>query len=55
MIIGHLIPAGTGIKKYKNVELYRSEPGDMELPEEIKEKVEGTNLIAREEIGGAAF
>ena len=55
VIIGHLIPAGTGIRKYKNVELYRSEPGDMELPEEIKEKVEGTNLIAREEIGGAAF
>jgi len=55
VIIGHLIPAGTGIKTYKNVELYRSEPGDMELPKEIKEKVEGTEVITKEEIGGAVF
>ncbi len=55
VIIGHLIPAGTGIKKYKNVELYRSEIGDMELPEDIKEKVEGKGIITREEVGGAAF
>jgi DNA-directed RNA polymerase subunit beta' len=55
VIIGHLIPAGTGIKKYRNVELYRKEPGDLELPEEIKEKVEGRMLMAREEVGGAVF
>jgi DNA-directed RNA polymerase subunit beta' len=55
VIIGHLIPAGTGIRRYKNAELYRNEVGDMELPEEIKEKVEGTSVITREEVGGAVF
>jgi DNA-directed RNA polymerase subunit beta' len=55
VIIGHLIPAGTGIRKYRNVELYRNEPGDMELPVEIKEKVEGMSVITREEVGGAVF
>jgi DNA-directed RNA polymerase subunit beta' len=55
VIIGHLIPAGTGIKKYKSVELYKEEPGDMELPGEIKEKVEGVSVITREEVGGAVF
>ncbi|MFW6181851.1 MAG: DNA-directed RNA polymerase subunit beta', partial [Spirochaetota bacterium] len=55
VIIGHLIPAGTGMKKYKEVDLYRSEPGDLELPEEIKKKVEGETVAAREEVGGAVF
>jgi DNA-directed RNA polymerase subunit beta' len=55
VIIGHRIPAGTGIKTYKNVELYREEPGDMELPGDIKEKVEGMSVITREEVGGAVF
>jgi len=55
VIIGHLIPAGTGMKKYKNVELYRVEPGDMELPEEVKEKVEGISVITRQEVGGAVY
>jgi DNA-directed RNA polymerase subunit beta' len=55
VIIGHRIPAGTGIKFYKNVELYKEEPGDMDLPVEIKEKVEGMSVIAREEVGGAVF
>jgi DNA-directed RNA polymerase subunit beta' len=55
VIIGCLIPAGTGIRRYRNVELYRNEPGDMELPEEVKERVEGTGIIAREEVGGAVF
>jgi len=55
VIIGHLIPAGTGIKKYKNTELYKNEPGDMELPMEVREKVEGMSVITREEVGGAVF
>jgi len=55
VIIGHLIPAGTGIRQYKDVELYKEEPGDLELPEEIKEKVNGRTLMAREEVGGAVF
>jgi len=55
VIIGHLIPAGTGIKSYKEVDLYRSEPGDLELPEEIKEKVEGRAIMTKAEVGGAVF
>jgi DNA-directed RNA polymerase subunit beta' len=55
VIIGCLIPAGTGIRRYRNVELYRKEPGDMEMSEELKERVEGTGIIAREEVGGAVF
>ncbi len=55
VIIGHLIPAGTGIKRYKEVELYRKEPGDLELPEEVKEKVNGRGMITKEEVGGAVF
>jgi DNA-directed RNA polymerase subunit beta' len=55
VIIGCLIPAGTGIRRYRNVELYRIEPGDMEMSEELKERVEGTGIIAREEVGGAVF
>jgi DNA-directed RNA polymerase subunit beta' len=55
VIIGHLIPAGTGIKNYKEIELYREEPGDLEMPEEIKDKVNGRTLMMREEVGGAVF
>jgi DNA-directed RNA polymerase subunit beta' len=55
VIIGHLIPAGTGIKRYKAVDLYKEEPGDLELPEEVKEKVDGRGMITREEVGGAVF
>jgi DNA-directed RNA polymerase subunit beta' len=55
VIIGHLIPAGTGIKFYKGVDLYKEEPGDLELPEEIKEKVNGRMIMTREEVGGAVF
>jgi DNA-directed RNA polymerase subunit beta' len=55
VIIGHLIPAGTGIKDYKEVELYKEEPGDMELPEDIKEKVEGRTIMTKEEVGGVVF
>jgi DNA-directed RNA polymerase subunit beta' len=55
VIIGHLIPAGTGIKRYKEVELYKKDPGDLELPEEVKEKVDGRGMITKEEVGGAVF
>jgi DNA-directed RNA polymerase subunit beta' len=55
VIIGHLIPAGTGIKNYREVELYLEEPGDLELPEDIKEKVDGRMIMTKEEVGGAVF
>ncbi len=31
VIIGHLIPAGTGIKQYRNVKLFDKEKGDLDL------------------------
>ncbi|OHD65686.1 MAG: DNA-directed RNA polymerase subunit beta' [Spirochaetes bacterium RBG_13_51_14] len=32
VIIGHLIPAGTGIRQYNNVSVYENEPGDLDGP-----------------------
>jgi DNA-directed RNA polymerase subunit beta' len=55
VIIGHLIPAGTGMRMYKDIEIYKEEPGDLEIPEEVKEKVEGRGMVTREEVGGAVF
>ncbi|MDY6935560.1 MAG: DNA-directed RNA polymerase subunit beta' [Spirochaetota bacterium] len=42
VIIGHLIPAGTGIQKYRSINIYQDSPGDLdgiiqEETEEIKE------------------
>ncbi|MBN1500664.1 MAG: DNA-directed RNA polymerase subunit beta' [Spirochaetes bacterium] len=34
VIIGHLIPAGTGMPDYKNIEVFRNEIGDLEPEEE---------------------
>jgi hypothetical protein len=41
--MGHLIPAGTGQKKFKDIVVSAPEPG---LPEEVKEVVE--EVIASE-------
>ena len=30
VIIGHLIPAGTGVRQYSNISVYEDEPGDLE-------------------------
>ncbi|MCB1323946.1 MAG: DNA-directed RNA polymerase subunit beta' [Spirochaetales bacterium] len=38
VIIGHLIPAGTGLKHYRNVEIFREEYGDIQRSE--KERLE---------------
>jgi DNA-directed RNA polymerase subunit beta' len=32
VIIGHLIPAGTGVRQYGNIDIYENEPGDLEGP-----------------------
>ncbi len=32
VIIGHLIPAGTGSRSYENIEIYQNEPGDLDVP-----------------------
>jgi DNA-directed RNA polymerase subunit beta' len=30
VIIGHLIPAGTGVRIYNNISVYQNEPGDLD-------------------------
>ncbi len=46
VIIGHLIPAGTGVRLYDNMEIFQETPGDMtgnaaslEEPEDIREHI----------------
>ncbi|MCB1322361.1 MAG: DNA-directed RNA polymerase subunit beta', partial [Leptospiraceae bacterium] len=38
VIIGHLIPAGTGLKHYRDIEIYKEEYGDIQRSE--KERLE---------------
>lgn len=39
VIIGHLIPAGTGIRNYKNIKLFDEHAGDLDIQmEEILER-----------------
>jgi DNA-directed RNA polymerase subunit beta' len=46
VIIGHLIPAGTGLKAYKDIDVYQNQPHDLdnvqteEVPEEPAEPAE---------------
>ena len=42
VIIGHLIPAGTGLKTYSKIEVYNNEPGDItkDNTDFVQEKVE---------------
>ncbi len=42
VIIGHLIPAGTGVREYRRIEVYQEEPGDLEgaVPEKPVETPE---------------
>ena len=42
VIIGHLIPAGTGVKLYNKLHVYNKESGDLE-------KVESVDLSAPKE------
>ncbi|MBN2158805.1 MAG: DNA-directed RNA polymerase subunit beta' [Spirochaetes bacterium] len=45
VIIGHLIPAGTGVRQYNEISVYENEPGDLEgIIEE-----EGAHAVADEE------
>ena len=49
VIIGHLIPAGTGLKHYRNIEIFKEEYGDLQRIE--RERVEEA---ARELFAGGA-
>lgn len=38
VIIGHMIPAGTGMKKYKDIDVFLNEPGDLDAVENFDEE-----------------
>jgi len=44
VIIGHLIPAGTGTRLYENIKVYQEEIGDLDIP--IAEMVPETDVVA---------
>jgi len=46
VIIGHLIPAGTGVRQYGNISVYENEIGDLEGPP----PGEGEQIAADEEV-----
>lgn len=40
VIIGHMIPAGTGMKKYRDIEVFKDLPGDLDWDLETEEEEE---------------
>ncbi|EMO30790.1 DNA-directed RNA polymerase subunit beta' [Leptospira santarosai] len=48
VIIGHMIPAGTGTKKYKDIAVFKSTYGDLDRPLEEEEEEEIPQAIAEE-------
>ncbi len=47
VIIGHMIPAGTGMKKYQDIDVYKDIYGDLDRMDDEDEKIEmHTNSIA---------
>ncbi len=48
VIIGHLIPAGTGVREYRRVDVYQHEEGDLEGPPPDKAS-EGQEVSAEQE------
>ena len=48
VVIGHMIPAGTGIRTYKNVKLYDGNSKD--LDEQMNEIIERRKLEKEEEV-----
>jgi len=48
VIIGHMIPAGTGMRKYFNIDVYKEYYGDLDREEEVTEEQETPYLVDRE-------
>lgn len=46
VIIGHLIPAGTGVREYEHIDVYQDVPGDLEgdFSEEVETEEAKTNV-----------
>ena len=45
VIIGHLIPAGTGVREYSNVDVYQETPGDLDRRREEEETSEEDGAV----------
>ncbi len=50
VIIGHLIPAGTGVRDYANVSIYQHEQGDLDAVTAEGESAEGELLETAEPV-----
>jgi DNA-directed RNA polymerase subunit beta' len=53
VIIGHLIPAGTGLKHYRDIEVFQKEYGDLQRLREIQRQEEAAKqfmLMDRKEV-----
>ncbi|MCT8332265.1 DNA-directed RNA polymerase subunit beta' [Leptospira sp. 85282-16] len=46
VIIGHMIPAGTGMKKYRDIEVFKDLPGDLDWDLETEEEVEEVSELS---------
>ncbi|MCL1911072.1 MAG: DNA-directed RNA polymerase subunit beta', partial [Leptospirales bacterium] len=40
VIIGHLIPAGTGVREYSHIDVFQETPGDLDVRREVAEEEE---------------
>ncbi|TGL90272.1 DNA-directed RNA polymerase subunit beta' [Leptospira congkakensis] len=46
VIIGHMIPAGTGMKKYRDIEVFKDLPGDLDWDLETEEEEEEVSELS---------
>ncbi|MBM9589173.1 DNA-directed RNA polymerase subunit beta' [Leptospira sp. 201903075] len=46
VIIGHMIPAGTGMKKYRDIEVFKEIPGDLDWDLETEEEEEEVSELS---------
>ncbi|XDD52755.1 DNA-directed RNA polymerase subunit beta' [Leptospira sp. WS4.C2] len=46
VIIGHMIPAGTGMKKYRDIEVFKEMPGDLDWDLETEEEEEEVSELS---------
>ncbi|TGK48528.1 DNA-directed RNA polymerase subunit beta' [Leptospira bouyouniensis] len=46
VIIGHMIPAGTGMKKYRDIEVFKELPGDLDWDLESEEEEEEVSELS---------
>ena len=54
VIIGHLIPAGTGLKHYRNIDIFQDEYGDLQQKEKKLLETATQDMIAGKNFSGDA-